>query len=116
VADRSRGRDEITVDGQDTRNPDVLATANQALIALKSPSRVVRGHLRSTQSKPDEMMQGMITTTLILDVTLIDVVGVTRKAFTVTSRGGGFTKESSALQAHERLLGALHERLEKLNL
>jgi hypothetical protein len=105
--------DEITVAEQDRALPNVVAAADDALNALQSQVCTARGHLWSTQSQPDEGLRGLITTNLTLDVTLIDTQGVVRDAFTITSRGGGFTSESSALQARERLRDALHEHLKK---
>jgi hypothetical protein len=105
--------DEITVNEQSRGLPDVVAAADDALNSLRSQSYFVQGHIRSTQSEPNDQLQGLITTDLILDVKLIDNQDVVLDAFTITSRGGGFTSASSALQARERLRDVLHEHLRK---
>jgi hypothetical protein len=106
------GHDEITV-GEDSTLPDVAGAANDALSVLRSPLYRVQGRLRSTQSQPDAGLQGLITTDLTLDVTLIGTQGTIHDAFTVTSRGGGFTSDASALQARQRLRQALEDRRPK---
>lgn len=112
-ASKTARHDEITVGEGEKALPDVRAAADDALNTLRSQLYTVRGHLRSTQSLPDEKLQGLITTDLTLDVTLIDTQGVVRDAFTITSRGGGFTSEGSALQARQRLRENLHEHRSK---
>lgn len=108
--------DEITVSDQARGLPDAVAAADDALLALRSSACTVRGHLRGTQSAPDAGLQGLITTDLILDVKLIDSQNVVQESFTLTSRGGGFSPDASALQARERLRVALHNRVQKENL
>jgi hypothetical protein len=105
--------DEISVGEQGKALPDVVAAADDALNILRTQFHTVRGHLRSTQGQPDEGLRGLITTDLTLDVTLVDTQGVVQDTFTISSRGGGFTRDSSALQARERLRDALHEHLQK---
>lgn len=107
------GHDEITIDEQVGSLPEVHGAADDALNMLRSQFYTVRGHLRSTQSQPDEGLQGLITTDLTLDVTLTDIRGGVRDAFTVTSRGGGFRRDSSASKARERLREVLQEHLQK---
>lgn len=107
---------EITVSERGRARPDVIAAADDALNILRSRHYRVQGNLRGTQSQPDDGLGGIVTTDLTLDVKLIDAQGVARHAFTITSRGGGFTTDSSALQARERLRGALHEQLQKEHL
>jgi hypothetical protein len=105
--------DEISIGEREKALPDVVAAADDALNMLRTRFYTVRGHLRSRQGQPDEGLRGLITTDLTLDVTLVDTQGVVHDAFTITSRGGGFTSDASALQARERLRDALHERLQK---
>lgn len=105
--------DEIRVDEQDRSQPNVVAAAEDALNALRSQLYVVRGHLRSIQSQPNEALQGLITTNLTLDVTLLDAQGEVHESFTVKSRGVGFSNESSTLQAREGLRSDLLEHLQR---
>lgn len=91
--------------------PDVIAAADETLALLRRESISVRGQLRVTQSVPDPALQGIITTDLALDLTLANGNGHVRDMFTITSRGGGFTVDSSARQARARLRVALTERL-----
>ena len=105
--------DEIKVSEPGKELPDVLAARDDALNTLRSHRYTVRGHLRSTQGQADESLRGLITTDLTLDVMLIDTQGVVQDSFTISSRGGGFTRDSSALQARERLRDALLEHLQK---
>jgi hypothetical protein len=93
--------------------PDVIAAADDALNILQFNDYSVQGNLRWSQSQPDDGLQGIITTDLTLDVRFIDKQRSVRDAFTITSRGGGFTSDSSARQARERLRDALHEHLQK---
>jgi hypothetical protein len=106
-------RSEIAIDEQERAIPGVVAAADDMLTALQSRSHAVRGRLRSTQSEPDASLQGLITTDLTLDVKLIDAEGVIQDAFTITSRGGGFTADASGLQARERLRHALEQHIWK---
>jgi len=104
---------EIRVGERERTMPEVVAAADDALAILQSHFPTVRGSLRGTQSEPDVALQGLITTDLTLDVKLIDMKGVVRQAFTITSRGGGFTADASGLQARERLRDAIRQRIGK---
>lgn len=105
--------DEITVSDECRGFPDVVAAADDALNVLRSQSYSVQGHLRSTQSEPNDQLQGLITTDLTLDVKLIGNQDVVFDTFTITGRGGGFTSTSSALLARERLRDMLQDHLRK---
>ena len=104
---------EITVSEHGRALPDVIAAADDALNILQFEHHRVQGNLRWSQSQADDGLQGIITTDLTLDVRFIDKQRSVRDAFTITSRGGGFTNDSSARQARERLRDALHEHLQK---
>lgn len=104
-------RDGISRVGDARDLPDVIAAADETSVLLNRKSISVRGQLRITQSAPDPALQGIITTDLALDLTLADRDGDVRDIFTITSRGGSFTVDSSARQARERLRVALTERL-----
>jgi hypothetical protein len=107
------GASEITISEHRRALPDVIAAADDALNILQLKHYRVQGNLRWSQSQADDGLHGIITTDLTLDVRLIDTQRAVRDAFTITSRGGGFTSDSSARQARERLRDALHEHLQK---
>jgi hypothetical protein len=109
----TRSHSAIAVSEQGRAIPELTAAADDALIMLRSHSHTVRGNLRGMQSAPDVSLQGLITTDLTLDVRLMDVAGVVRDSFTITSRGGGFTDDASGLQARERLRDALERHIQK---
>jgi len=113
ISSSKESSDEVRVDEEDKLLPNVVAAAGDALNALRSPLYVVRGHLRSAESQPNEALQGLITTTFTLDVTLLDAQRGVHESFTVTSRGIGFTTESSTLQARERLRSELLKHLQR---
>lgn len=104
---------EITLGEREQSMPEVVAAAEDVLTILHSQVHTVRGSLRGRQTEPDAALQGIITTDLTLDVKLIDTEGVVHSAFTVTSRGGGFTANESGLQARERLRDALQKRMKE---
>lgn len=106
TAQRDHPRRSRTVDARGRRRDD-------ALTFLESSAHTVRGNLRGHQSEPDATLQGLITTDLILNVKLVDAQGAVRDAFTVTSRGGGFTADESGLQARQRLRDALQKRMKE---
>jgi len=104
---------EITLGERERSMPEVIAAADDALMILRAQARTVRGDLRGRQSDADAALAGLITTDLTLDVKLIDDEGIIRDAFTVTSRGGGFTADESGLQARQRLRDALQKRMKE---
>jgi hypothetical protein len=104
---------EITLGEYERTMPEVVAAADDVLRMLRSQFPTVRGSLRGRQTEADVTLQGLITTDLTLDVKLIDQEGGVRDAFTITSRGGGFTTDASGLQARERLRDALRQRMGK---
>jgi hypothetical protein len=113
ISSGKESSDEVSVDDEDKLLPNVVAAAGDALDALRSPRYVVRGHLRSIESQPNEDLQGLITTTFTLDVALLDGQRGVHESFTITSRGIGFTNETSALQARERLRSELLKHLQR---
>jgi hypothetical protein len=110
---RPTARSEIMLGERERTMPEVMAAADDALTLLRSRFHTVRGNLRGNQTAPDAALAGLITTDLTLDVKLMDRDGVVLDAFTVTSRGGGFTADASGLQARERLRDALRMRIGK---
>ncbi len=104
---------EVTLGERERSMPEVVAAADDALMILRSQAHTVRGNLRGRQSDADAALAGLITTDLTLDVKLLDDEGIIRDAFTVTSRGGGFTADESGLQARQRLRDALQNRMKK---
>lgn len=106
-------RSQITLGERERSMPEVVAAADDVLTILGSELPTIRGNLRATQSGPDMALQGLITTDLTLDLRLMNDTGVVVDAFTITSRGGGFTADASGLQARVRLLDALRKRIGK---
>ncbi|HEY0142117.1 MAG TPA: hypothetical protein VGF48_14555 [Thermoanaerobaculia bacterium] len=69
------------------------------------------GELRE-DSEQSAGFEGMVTIFLTLDVT-ITRRGAIISAFTVSSRGGGYRHEDARIQAFERLVATLEERLSR---
>jgi hypothetical protein len=106
-------RHEITRSGGAKDVDEIVIAAEDVLDALRAQSHTARVRLRADQSAPDDTLQGLITTDLVLDVKLIDGTGSVNQSFTVTSRGGGFSSDASALQARTRLMSELRNRIGK---
>jgi hypothetical protein len=106
-------RHEITRSGGAKDIGEIVGAAEDVLDALRAQSHAARVRLRADQTAPDDTLQGLITTDLVLDVKLMDGTGSVNHSFTVTSRGGGFSSDASALQARIRLMSELRNRLGK---
>lgn len=106
-------RNLITTVGDAGALPAVGAIAEDALHMLQRKFGEIRGEIHSSQSVPDEGLQGLITTDLTLNVSVVGASGVVQRRFTIRSRGGGFTRDASASQACDRLRSELQTRLDQ---